>query len=238
MPRHLKTTIISRLKGVVSTYVPSPARSVIPARGVRYFIANEAFKGLWGAMNTVPEGRRVHKHIIVRRAPERNGLFQLYPYHFPKTWSQACQDNRALIKLAQCQAHALEHDYSMAALEYRLRFFRHYFNVFRLHQDPEPGFKRYSRFYQYTFVAIYRELKAAAQAAKEPNLQSAQDITFEPVITRRSLQADVIRRSLYADNFCLLPLSARTSLQCTESPPPDCDKFIWRQFGGVTTRAD
>ena len=225
MSRHLKTTIISRLKGVVSAYVPSPACSVTPARGVRYFIAVEAFKGLWGAMNTVSEGRRVHKHIIVRRAPERNGLLQLYTYHFPKTWSQACQDNRALIKLAQRQAHALEHDCSMAALEYRLRFFRHYFNVFRLHQDPEPGFKRYSRFYQYTFVAIYRELKAERQAAlqpSEPQALTPDDITIDPVISLRSFQAHSMSRSLLsghhhisipytwshaprADDFCLSP---------------------------------
>ena len=221
MPRHLKTTIISRLKDVVSTYVPSPARSVIPARGVRYFIANEAFKGLWGAMNTVPEGRRVRKHIIVRRAPERNGLLQLYTYHFPKTWSQACQDNRALIKLAQRQAHALEHDYSMAALEYRLRFFRHYFNVFRLHQDPEPGFKRYSRFYQYTFVAIYRELKAEQQAAiqpAEPQTLTPDDIAFDPIKPLCSLQANSIRRS---------PLSARhhISLPYNWSHAPRADDF-------------
>ena len=226
MSRHLKTKVISGLKRLVSAYVPSPARSVIPARGVRYFIAVEHIKTLSGALNTVSEGRRYRKHIIVRRAPEHNGLLQLYTYHFPKTWSQACQDNRALIKLAQRQAHALEHDYSMAALEYRMRFFRHYFNVFRLHKAPEQGFKRYSRFYQYTFVAIYRELKAAAQAstslstsrrytAEQSDLQSAQDITFEPVMPHRSLHSDVIRRSLYATDFGLFfPKNALPPCTC------------------------
>ena len=229
MHRHLKTTVISGLKRLVSAYVPSPARSVTPARGVRYFIAVENIRTFSGAMNTVSEGRRYRKHIIVRRAPEHNGLLQLYTYHFPKTWSQACQDNRALIKLAQRQAHALEHDYSMAALEYRMRFFRHYFNVFRLHKAPEQGFKRYSRFYQYTFVAIYRELKAAAQeitslstsrryTAEQSDLQADQDISIDPVISLRPLQAHPMSRS---------PLSSRhyISLPYCWSHTPCADDF-------------
>ena len=199
MSKHLKTRVISSLKGLVSYFAPSPARSVIPARGVRYFVPVECYEAFWGAMNSVEEGRRYRKHIVVRHSPEHNGLLQLYTYHFPKTWSQACQDNRSLIKLAQRQAHALEHDYSMTGLEYRLRFFKHYFNVFRLHQDPEPGFKRYARFYQYTFVAIYRELKAAYQAAKEPALPTADEITIDPIKSVRSLQAHSMSRSLHSD---------------------------------------
>ena len=223
MSLHLKTNVISGLKSLVSTYVPSPARSVIPARGVRYFIAVEKVKTLAGAMDSVAEGRHYRKHIIVRRAPEHNGLLQLYTYHFPKSWSQACQDNRALIKLAQRQAHALEHDYSMTALEYRLRFFRHYFNVFRLHKSPEPGFKRYSRFYQYTFVAIYRELKAEQQAAlqsPEPQTLTPDDITIDPVISVRSLQAHSMSRS---------PLSSRhyISLPYNWSHAPRADDFYF-----------
>ena len=182
MSRHLKSIIISRLDSVISHYVPSPAHSVAHARGVRYFVAVEGIQALWGSMNTVQESRHYRKHIIVRCAPEHNGLFQLYTYHFPKTWSAACVANRELIKLAQRQAHALEHDYSMAALEYRLRFFKHYFRVFRCGEQPEPGMKRYSRFYQYTYVAIYRELKAAQQKAQQKATEISEDLSFEPIV--------------------------------------------------------
>ena len=145
-------------------------------------------------MNSLKEGRKRRKHIIVRPSRFRRGLFELYTYHFPTHWSAACVENRELIKLAQRQAHALEHDYSPEALEWRLRFFTHYFRVVRGGADPEPGMKRYSRFYQYTYVAIYRELQAARKAAQEPEINideiSANDISFEPVVrplyTRRS----------------------------------------------------
>ena len=211
MSKRLKTLVINRLKCVISYFADSPARSVTPARGVRYFVLNEGLDAYCGAMNTDKEARRYRKHIIVRQYPGHHKLMQLYTYHFPTHWSQACQDNRALIKLAQRQAHALEHDNSYAALEWRIRFFKHYFNVFRLHQAPEPGFKDYSRFYQYTFVAIYRELKAAQSAelqsaAQEPNQQADKEITFEPIIPRRSLHADVLRRSLHTSELPLPPI--------------------------------
>ena len=37
--------------------------------------------------------------------------------------------------------------------------------------------KPYSRFYQYTYVAIYRELQAAAKQAEEPT----EPVSFEPI---------------------------------------------------------
>ncbi|MBQ2189819.1 MAG: hypothetical protein II452_03010 [Paludibacteraceae bacterium] len=141
-------------------------------------------------MNTFKEGSHYNKHIIIRRVPRCGGnLYQLYTYHFPTHWSTACVANRELIKLAQRQAHALEHDYSPAALEWRLRFFTHYFRVVRGGAEPEPGIKRYSRFYQYTYVAIYRELQAARDAQQRQTTSNdfqqlqttADDISFEPV---------------------------------------------------------
>ena len=187
MSRHLKTRNISRLNGIVSRYVPPTEVSASHRRGVRYLEFVPAIKMYCGKMNTFKEGQRYNKHIIVRRVPRCGGnLYQLYTYHFPKTWSAACVENRELIKLAQRQAHALEHDYSPEALEWRLRFFTHYFRVVRGGADPEPGMKRYSRFYQYTYVAIYRELQAARKAAQEPEINideiSANDISFEPVV--------------------------------------------------------
>ena len=140
----------------------------------------------WGAMSTRKEGRHYRKHVIVRRVPRSGGqVLQLYTCRFPKTWSAACVANRELIKEAQRQAHALEHARTREALEWRTRFFHHYFTVFKGGAKPEPGMKPYSRFYQYTYVAIYRQLKEEARKAKE----EAEEISFEPIIDQRPLRA-------------------------------------------------
>ena len=178
MPKHLKTHIIHRLNGAISYFVPPSDVSALHTRGVRYFVPVEGLDAFWGAMNTAKEGRRYRKHIIVRKAPEHNGLLQLYTYHFPKHWSAACVANRELIKEAQRRAHALEKDHSIEALEWRIRFFNHYFRVFKGGAKPEPGLKPYSRFYQYTYVAIYRQLQEERQKAQEP-----EPVSFEPVET-------------------------------------------------------
>jgi hypothetical protein len=191
MARHLKTSVISDLTSTVFRPVPSPAVATRHARGVRYFEPIVAIKFFCGIMNSHKKGQKYRKHIIVRRAPHFKGLHQLYTYHFPKTWSAACVANRELIKLAQKRAHALEHDHSFVGIEWRIRFFKHYYRVFKGGAAPEPGLKPYSRFYQYTYVAIYRELKAAAQqAAQQASLQiestqpTAEDITVAPLEQR------------------------------------------------------
>ena len=200
MARHLKTEIISGLDRIVSEYVILPANSAPRARGVRYLTFVEGIDAYFGMMNSHKEGRHYRKHIIVRRCPEHNGLHQLYTYHFPTHWSAACVANRELIKEAQRQAHALEHDHSMEALEWRIRFLNHYFNVFKAHKQPEPGLKPYARFYQYTYVSIYRALQSARDAAKSQEIAeelpllgashdnaalTPSDITFEPIPLRR-----------------------------------------------------
>ena len=192
MPRHLKTHILSRLNGAISYFLPPSDVSALHTRGVRYFVPVDGIDAFWGAMNTVEEGRRYRKHIIVRHAPEHNGLLQLYTYHFPKHWSASCVANRELIKEAQRQAHALEKDHSIEALEWRVRFFNHYFRVFKGGAKPEEGMKPYSRFYQYTYVAIYRQLQAERKKAQEP-----ESVSFEPVepeqpfrLKRHVIQAD------------------------------------------------
>ncbi|MBQ2067834.1 MAG: hypothetical protein II457_02815, partial [Paludibacteraceae bacterium] len=48
----------------------------------------------------------------------------------------------------------------------------HYFRVCKCGHAPEPGLKAYSRFYQYAYVCIYRELKAEQQAAQEQKSSS------------------------------------------------------------------
>jgi hypothetical protein len=222
MARHLKNIVISGLKNIISSYVPSPAVSTPPARGVRYFHPITDIDFLWGAMDKLQLGRKLRKHIIVRRYPHMgNRLLQIYTYHFPKTWSAACVANRELIKFAQRQAHALEHDTSRAGLEWHIRFLRHYFTVVKGGAKPEPGLKPYSRFYQYTYVAIYRQLKAALSNSSSPaqsdsSALTPDDVTFEPIDVC-PLQANSIRRPVLNPHFSLLP---------TRIDPPDITPFI------------
>ena len=197
MSRHLKTTVINDLKRSIATFKQLPPSTPVYSKGVRYFVPCELYKAFWGAMNDLKEGRKRRKHIIVRHCSHRPGLLQLYTYHFPKTWSKACVANREIIKLAQRRAHALEHDTSREALEWRIRFFKHYFRVVKNHQQPEPGLKAYSRFYQYVYVCIYRDLKSALQCSVPANSESGNtsamlstsrrystepsDVSFEPL---------------------------------------------------------
>ncbi len=149
MSKHLKTTIFLTLTSTLFQEVPSPAVSKVRARGVRYLYPIDGINYYCGMMNSHKQGQKYRKHIIVRRVPRFGGLHQLYTYHFPKTWSAACVANRELIKTAQKLAHALEHDYSPEGIEWRLRFFHHYFHVVKGGAKPEPGLKPYTRFYQY-----------------------------------------------------------------------------------------
>ncbi len=185
--------MIDRISGIASRFVPSPAVSTPPARGVRYFELVAMLNSYSGKINTFEEGRLCKKHIVARRTSFGSRLFQIYTYHFPTHWSEGCIANRNLIKEAQRRAHALEHDHSLAALEWRTRFLKHYYNVFIGGAKPEPGIKPYSRFYQYVFVVIYRELKAAQtqalEAAKEQSeaahanaIAKADEVSFEPVL--------------------------------------------------------
>ena len=198
MSRHLKTRIQMGLSSIIDHYVSLSPNSAPRARGVRYFVPITLYEAYWGAMNSVKAGRRYKKHIVVRRMPYAHGLLQLYTYHFPKTWSAACVANRELIKQAQRQAHALEHAHTREALEWRLRFFNHYFSVVKGGAAPEPDLKRYARFYQYTYVSIYRQLQAARDKALHPD----ESVSFDPVdVSSHSqdvcpLQADNIRRSM------------------------------------------
>lgn len=226
MSRHLKSKIISRFSSIVDHCVKLPPNSAPRARGVRYFRLVPIYTRYSGKINTFKEGRKYRKHIIGRMAPEHNGLVQLYTYHFPKTWSAACVANRELIKEAQRRAHALEHDYSPVALEWRLRFFKHYFRVIKGGFDPEPGLDRYTRFYQYVFVAIYRDLKAAQQQYQTTSNDikqyqpSAEDISFDP-IEQRQFQSDNIRLS--PRPLSLHPTAAHRVF--LEPPPPDPATF-------------
>ena len=184
MAQHLKTRIFNRLKCIIDESIPASEISALHTKGVRYMTFVAGINAYCGIMNEHNEGRKYRKHIIVRRYPHDRTVYQLYTYHFPKTWSAACVANRELIKEAQRQAHALEHDTSRAGLEWHLRFLNHYFKVFKGGEKPEPGMKPYSRFYQYAYVAIYRELQAAATfPALRDSAESRyiEPVSFEPI---------------------------------------------------------
>ena len=212
--------------------VPSPAVSKVHARGVRYLYPIDGINYYCGMMNSHKQGQKYRKHIIVRRVPRFGGLHQLYTYHFPKTWSAACVANRELIKTAQKLAHALEHDYSPEGIEWRLRFFHHYFHVVKGGAKPEPGLKPYTRFYQYVYVSIYRDLKSAAQqslaaeqsaaqevSTAEPSLPTPEDVSFVP-IDPRPLRS----RRTYPLNA--LSLSSAHPLTLSSFPPlPQREEF-------------
>ena len=180
MSQHLKTRVIRRLEDVGCTFVSLPAGSTPHKRGVYHFRFCTGVDCYWGTMDFEKEGRQYRKRIIVRPSRFRDGLFELYTYHVPTHWSAACVANRELIKEAQRQAHALEHDHSFVGIEWRIRFFLHYYRVFKGGAKPEPGMKPYSRFYQYTYVALYRQLKEEAKRAEEKESETA-EISFEPV---------------------------------------------------------
>ena len=227
MSKHLKTTIFSLLTSTLFREVPSPAVSKVRARGVRYLYPIDAINYYCGMMNSHKQGQKYRKHIIVRRVPRFGGLHQLYTYHFPKTWSAACVANRELIKTAQKLAHALEHDYSPEGIEWRLRFFHHYFHVVKGGAKPEPGLKPYTRFYQYVYVSIYRDLKSAVTATQEVSLTEQptaeqplpEEVSIEP-IDPRPLRS----RRTYPLNA--LSLSSAHPLTLSSFPPlPQREEF-------------
>jgi len=194
MSRHLKNIVMDGLKNTCATFVQLPPDSTPHTKGVRYFRVCTGIQCLWGAMDSEKEGRKRRKRIVVRPSRFRSGLFELYTYHFPKHWSAACVANRELIKEAQRQAHALEHAHTREALEWRLRFWHHYFTVCKGGAKPEPGLKPYTRFYQYTYVAIYRQLQNARQEAAKKAEELLPDLSFEPILPR-PVQLPAVRRS-------------------------------------------
>ncbi len=230
MPRHLKTTIFLTLTSTLFQEVPSPAVSKVRARGVRYLYPIDTINYYCGMMNSHKQGQKYRKHIIVRRVPRFGGLHQLYTYHFPKTWSAACVANRELIKTAQKLAHALEHDYSPEGIEWRLRFFHHYFHVVKGGAKPEPGLKPYTRFYQYVYVSIYRDLKSASQQAAETATIDAQQASAEqsllsaPCVSAESLSfATSCPEQLAADHPHTV---LSTSRRCLAEPFPTAEPSL------------
>ena len=191
---------MASLANTCATFVPLPPQPTPHSKGVRYLTFVEGINSIRQAMDAQKDGRKRRKRIVVRPSRHHLGLHELYTYHFPKHWSEACVSNRELIKEAQRQAHALEHDFSYEGLEWRIRFFSHYFRVVRGGEKPAPGMKAYSRFYQFAYVSIYRALKAAREAEQEraqhileQARNIADEVSFVPVLPARFRRRNYLR---------------------------------------------
>lgn len=228
MGKSLKTQVIEQLKEDGFVFESLPAGATPHRRGVHYFRACEGVDCLRGAMDMAKEGRRCRKRIVVRPSRFRDGLMELYTYHFPKMWSAACVANRELIKEAQRRAHALEKDCGPEGLEWRIRFFRHYFTVFKGGAQPEEGMKAYSRFYQYTYVAIYRQLQEEAKRSTETEVK-IDEISFEEVDFRPRLRsfASPLRRSYNYFRECNLKPPDIQVVTNLEKPPRTTEEFVY-----------
>ena len=156
MGKYLKTRVIERLSATCATFVSLPPDATPSTKGVRYFTTVEGIKTIRGAMDLIREGRKYRKRIVVRPSRHRKGYHELYTYHIPKAWSQACQDNRALLHEARLQAHAIERDHSLEALEWRVQHLANYYN-------PKDGIKPYARLFHYVYFVLQRDMRAAAQ---------------------------------------------------------------------------
>lgn len=185
MSKSLKNRIIARLDDTIAYFDYLPKQSGIAAgynkRGVRYFTIIEAIISISGAIDSVKEGRRARKRIIVRPSRYHKGVHELYTYHFPKAWSEACLNNRETIKLAQRLAHDLEHD-PVAARPMRLKYLMQFYAPVSASSSASASSasasassasassngstpKIYKHFYQFAYVTILRSLYAAQAAA-------------------------------------------------------------------------
>ena len=194
MGKYLKTRVIERLSATCATFVSLPPDVTPSSKGVRYFTTVDGIKILRGAMDLIREGRKYHKRIVVRPSRHHKGYHELYTYHIPKAWSKACQDNRALLHEARLQAHAIERDHSLAALEWRVQHLANYYN-------PKDGIKPYARLFHYVYFVLQRDMRAAktessivsTETLAPASLSRAQDfstavsspteVSFEPIIT-------------------------------------------------------
>ena len=158
---------MERLANTCVNFVELPKGVTPCSKGVRYFVPKEGIELLKCAMDTIKEGQKYKKRIVVRPSRRRKGLHELYTYHFPTHWSAGCVANRELMAEARRQAHAIERDRTRAGLEWRIRFLKNYYS-------PEPEVKRYSHLFHFAYAVIQQEMRAAREAAEE--------VTFEPIV--------------------------------------------------------
>ena len=224
MSKFLRTQVMDAFSHTVAIFVPHPSGSAPHSKGVRYFyISTPGIEALWGAFDAVKKGQQRKKRIVVRPSRHYPGLYELYTYHFPKQWSKACQANRELIKTAQRLAHAIEKDYSYAAIEWRIRHIQHLLN-------SVPGQKTYAYFYHFVYNSIYQSLRTASQASKssestasQASESSAQHIV--PLSAPASPAPTAEDVSFVPITPHILPLHRRRAIQ-QKKEEPRCDSSV------------
>ena len=191
---------------VAEVFVNIPVKSI--AKAFSYIVPDELTVGIGWRVFVPFGGRKVEGFILSVRENEQAQAGKSYQLkEIISAVDEEAWFTPEMIKAAQRRAHALEKDYSPEGLEWRIRFFQHYFRVFKCGGKPEEGFKAYSRFYQYTYVAIYRQLKEEAQKANEKEVE-IEEISFEPIDFRPRLRefASPLRRAYnYLENQDLQP---------------------------------
>lgn len=227
MGKYLRTRVMEHLSATCATFVPLPATrrmdgcprrlsGTLSAKGVRYFTTVEGVQTLRGAMDLISEGCKYHKRIVVRPSRHRKGLHELYTYHIPKAWSQACQDNRALMHEARLRAHAIERDHSLAALEWRVQHLANYYN-------PKDGIKPYARLFHYVYFVLQRDMRAALQNQPINSVATAKNQPVEPVETAQNQPSEPAR--YLAD----LPIHVSVSVPTSPVSIP-IDYYKYRQL--------
>ena len=124
----------------------------------------DGFEAVWGAIDSVKEGKENGYRLVVRRHDygegknyDENGhkWHELFYYHFHEgAWSEGATRNREMIKAAQRTAHDIESKPELAQEreEWVARYAAYRATI------PE-GSKRYYHFYNYVFVTILREMR-------------------------------------------------------------------------------
>ena len=121
----------------------------------------DGIESLWGAIDSVQDGKRNGYRIVVRRhnyGEEKNydaegrKWHELYFYHLHEgAWSDGATRNREMIKAAQRTAHDIERDPELRE-PWVARYAAYRASI------PE-GSKRYMHFYNFVYVTIYREMR-------------------------------------------------------------------------------
>lgn len=196
MSKYLRTRVIERLKNVGLTFVQLPPSATPHAKGVRFGRFCNGIDSIRGAMDSVKEGKKRGKRIVIRPSRFRNGLFELYTYHFPTQWSKACVENREMIKEAQRRAHAMERAYTPEAREWKIRYFKQLYTLpvwTKDCQEVPVTKRRYPHFYTFVFTMMYYEMREAAQQAKQAKELSdaeiqrlTEEVSFVPVCPAKS----------------------------------------------------
>ncbi len=120
----------------------------------------EGIESLWGAIDSVKEGKQNGFRIVVRRhdySEDRNydangnKWHELYYYHLHEgAWSEGATRNREIIKAAQRAAHDIEKDAELRPL-WEAAYAEH-------RAAHESGGKKYSHFYTFVYVTILRDM--------------------------------------------------------------------------------